>query len=89
MNATELASTISMVLDRPVVDRTGATGTFDVHLQWTPDPGEVGDSDAASVETNSGSIFTMLQQKLGLKLQKATGPVEVLVIDHVEKPTAN
>jgi uncharacterized protein (TIGR03435 family) len=89
MNATELAGTISMVLDRPVVDRTGATGTFDVHLQWTPDPGEVGDSDAASVDDSSGSIFTVLQEKLGLKLQRATGPVEVLVIDHVEKPTAN
>jgi uncharacterized protein (TIGR03435 family) len=89
MNATELAGTISMVLDRPVLDKTGVAGTFDVHLQWTPDPGEVGDSDAASVGDNSGSIFTVLQEKLGLKLQRATGPVEVLVIDHVEKPTAN
>lgn len=89
MNAIELAGTISMVLDRPVVDRTGATGTFDVHLQWTPDPGEVGDSDAVSVGDSSGSIFTVLQEKLGLKLQRAIGPVEVLVIDHVEKPTAN
>jgi uncharacterized protein (TIGR03435 family) len=89
MNATELAGTISMVLDRPVINRTGAMGTFDVHLQWTPDPGEVGDSDTASVEESSGSIFTVLQEKLGLKLQRATGPVEVLVIEHVERPTAN
>jgi uncharacterized protein (TIGR03435 family) len=89
MNATELAGTISMVLDRPVVDRTGATGTFDVHLQWTPDPGEVGGSGTPSVGESSGSIFTVLREKLGLKLQRATGPVEVLVIDHVEKPAAN
>ncbi len=89
MNVTELAGTISMVLDRPVFDKTGVVGTFDVHLQWTPEPGEVGDSDAASVGGSSGSIFTVLQEKLGLKLQKSTGPVEVLVIDHVEKPTAN
>ena len=89
MNVTELAGTISMVLDRPVVDRTGITGTFDVHLQWTPDPGEVGDAETASVSESSGSIFTVLQERLGLKLQKATGPVEVLVIDHVEKPSAN
>jgi uncharacterized protein (TIGR03435 family) len=89
MNATELAGTISMVLDKPVVDRTDIAGTFDVHLQWTPDPGEVGDSNAASVEDDSGSIFTVLPEKLGLKLQRATGLVDVLVIDHVEKPTAN
>jgi uncharacterized protein (TIGR03435 family) len=87
MNATELAGTISMVLDRPVFNKTGVAGTFDVHVQWTPDPGEVGDSDAASLGDSSGSIFTVLHEKLGLKLQRATGPV--LVIDHVEKPTAN
>lgn len=89
MNVSELAGTIAMVLDRPVVDRTGVAGTFDVHLQWTPEPGEVGDSDAASAGDSSGSIFTALEQRLGLKLQKAMGPVEVLVIDHVEKPTGN
>jgi uncharacterized protein (TIGR03435 family) len=89
MSATELAGTISMVLGRPVVDRTRAEGTFDVHLQWTPDPGEVGDSDAASIGESSGSIFTVLKERLGLKLQRATGPVEVLVIDHVERPSAN
>ena len=89
MNVTELAGTISMVLDRPVFDKTAIAGTFDVHLQWTPDPGEVGDSDAASLGDSSGSIFTVLQEKLGLRLQRAIGPVEVLVIDHVEKPTGN
>jgi uncharacterized protein (TIGR03435 family) len=72
-----------------VIDKTGFAGTFDVHLQWTPDPGEVGDSDAVSVVDSSGSIFTVLQERLGLKLQRGTGPVEVLVIDHVEKPTGN
>jgi uncharacterized protein (TIGR03435 family) len=89
VSATELADTISMVFDRPVVDRIGAKGTFDVHLQWTPNPGEVGDSDTASIGESSGSIFTVLQERLGLKLQRATGPVEVLVIDQVERPVAN
>jgi uncharacterized protein (TIGR03435 family) len=89
INMTELAGTISMVLNRPVIDKTGAGGTFDVHLQWTPEPGQVGDADGASFENSSGSIFTALQEKLGLKLEKATGPVDVLVIDHVEKPDAN
>ena len=89
MSATELAGTLSMVLDRPVIDLTGVKGTFDVHLQWTPDPGEVGGSDITSIGESSGSIFTVLKERLGLKLQRANGPVEVLVIDHVERPTAN
>ncbi len=88
MNVTELAGTISMVLNRPVIDKTGLSGTFDVHLRWTPEPGEVGNPDTP-FEKSSGSIFTALQEKLGLKLRNATGPVDVLVIDHVEKLTAN
>ena len=88
MNATELSGTISMVLNRPVIDKTGLSGTFDVHLRWTPEPGEVGNSDTP-FEKSSGSIFTVLQEKLGLKLRSATGPLEVLVIDHVEKLSAD
>lgn len=88
MNVTELTGTISMVLDRPVIDKTGFTGTFNVHLQWTPEPGEVGDPNTP-FDKNSGSIFTVLQEKLGLKLRKATGPVDVLVIDHVENVSPN
>ncbi|HVW08874.1 MAG TPA: TIGR03435 family protein [Bryobacteraceae bacterium] len=89
MNVTELAGTISMVLDRPVIDKTGVSGTFDVDLRWTPEPGEAGDSDETTVENSSGSIFTVLQEKLGLKLRKATGPIDVLVVDHVDQLTAN
>ncbi len=89
MKMTELAGTISMVLARPVIDKTGIAGTFDVHLKWTPEPGEVGDTNGAVFENTSGSIFTVLQEKLGLRLRRTTGPVEVLVIDHVEKPDAN
>jgi uncharacterized protein (TIGR03435 family) len=88
MNVTELAGTISMILDRPVTDKTGVTGTFDVHLRWTPEPGEVGNPNTP-FEKSSGSIFTALQEKLGLKRRNATGPVDILVIDHVEKLTAN
>ena len=88
MNVTELSGTISMVLNRPVIDKTGLSGTFDVHLRWTPEPGEVGNSDTP-FENNSGSIFSVLQEKLGLKLRKATGSVDVLVIDHVERPSTN
>jgi uncharacterized protein (TIGR03435 family) len=88
MTVTELTGTISMVLNRPVIDKTGLTGTFDVHLRWTPEQGEVGDPNTP-FEKSSGSIFTVLQEKLGLKLRSGTGPVDVLVIDHVEKPSGN
>lgn len=66
----------------PVTDSTGLTGVFDFTLEWTP--------DNASPSDNGASIFTALQEQLGLKLDARKGPVEVLVIDAVEKsPTAN
>ena len=88
MNVTELAGTISMVLNRPVIDKTDLAGTFDVQLRWTPEPGQVGDPDTP-LEKSSGSLFTVLQEKLGLKLRSATEPVDVLVVDHVERLSAN
>ncbi|MGA3202289.1 MAG: TIGR03435 family protein [Bryobacteraceae bacterium] len=67
------------VLDRAVLDRTGIVGEFDVNLEWTPD--ESPDPGA--------SIFTALQEQLGLKLETQKGVVDVLVVDHVERPSAN
>ena len=75
-----LATMVSNVADRPVIDRTGLTGTFDWSLQWTPDP-------SASPANDSISLFTALQEQLGLKLEPTRGPVDVLVIDHAERPT--
>jgi uncharacterized protein (TIGR03435 family) len=82
------------VLDRPVVDRTGLAGRYDFQLQWTPDRSQFismrvkvpapPDDPAAPPD-----LFTAIQQQLGLKLESAKAPVEVLVIDHVEKPTGN
>jgi uncharacterized protein (TIGR03435 family) len=67
------------VLGRPVLDRTGIAGEFDVDLEWTPDE-----------STDIGpSIFTALQEQLGVKLEAQKGVVDVLVIDHVERPSAN
>jgi len=63
---------------RPVVDRTGLTGRFDFTLNWAPE---------GSTDTDAPSIFTALQEQLGLKLQPARGVVEVLVVDSVESPT--
>jgi uncharacterized protein (TIGR03435 family) len=69
---------------RTVVDRTGFKGTFDVDLKWNPD-----EATANPTTDTAPSIFTALQEQLGLKLESARGPVEVLVIDSVSKPSEN
>ena len=66
-------------VDRVVVDRTGLSGGFDLTLEWTP--------DELSAASSGASIFTALQEQLGLKLEPTRGPVEVLVIDQVQRPT--
>ncbi len=71
--------------DRPVVDRTGLTGTYDLKLVFTPElRSRTSDPDPADI-----SIFTAVQEQLGLRLEPQKAMVEILVIDHVEKPTAN
>ena len=70
-------------MDRPVLDRTGLTGTFDFSLEWSlaPDPRQPPD---AQPEDSGPTFLEALQEQLGLKLKSAKGPVDVLVIDHVE-----
>ena len=70
-----------------VLDETGLSGPFDVRLEWTPDLTPSGGDAAAMSE--AVSLFTALQEQLGLKLEPARGPVDVLVIEHVQRPTAN
>lgn len=85
--AANLSRSYNTVLGRDIIDKTGIPGTFDIHLTWTNDPGSM---DAASTSTAAdASIFTALQEQLGLKLRSAKGPVEVLVIDHIETPSPN
>lgn len=87
-----LASQLGQQLGRFVVNQTGLKGDFDFHMEWTPDPGQNlgGDSETPPPAGADGpSLFTALPQQLGLKLESAKGPVEVLVIDHVEKPSEN
>jgi uncharacterized protein (TIGR03435 family) len=85
-------------LRRMIIDKTGLTGTFDVHLKWSIDTttgiAGLGGPDASGAVTapeslTGPSIFTALQEQLGLKLESTKGPVEVLVIDRVEKPSSN
>jgi uncharacterized protein (TIGR03435 family) len=90
----EMVSWLSGNTSRTVIDKTGYAEKFDAAMTWTPDgPARQGPGDdsskAASDDTVGPSIFTALQEQLGLKLESSKGPVEVLVIDHVEKPSAN
>ena len=80
-----LATALSgFAVDGLVIDRTGLTGNFDIELQWTPDNLR---SVAAAAGGDGPSLFTALQEQLGLKLEAARGPVEYLVIDSAEQPT--
>ncbi|HKE27424.1 MAG TPA: TIGR03435 family protein [Bryobacteraceae bacterium] len=83
-----LAKYLSGQLDRMVVDKTGMQGTYDFTLKWTPDTAQT-PALSSSTMGDAPSIFTAVQEQLGLRLQPARGPVEVIVIDHVEKPLPN
>jgi uncharacterized protein (TIGR03435 family) len=95
---TSLANMLSQQLHRTVIDKTGLTGKYDLELNWTPDQGadpmfKGADSSQQRAdpppESSGPSIFTAVQEQLGLKLQSAKGPVETIVIDHVEMPSEN
>jgi bla regulator protein blaR1 len=96
------AQVLSRQIGRLVVNKTGLKGNYDFTLKWTPDegqgkmfagpkdPGDGRAGEAAPPADASGpSIFTALQEQLGLKLESQRGPVETIVIDHVEKPSGN
>ncbi len=94
-NAVPISSLIYQLsgqLDRTVIDKTGLKGEYDLHLKWTPEQAAMAGPDGgAHAETNDTppSIFTALQEQLGLKLQPTKGPVETLVVDRAELPTEN
>jgi uncharacterized protein (TIGR03435 family) len=102
VSMTDLVRTLSNVLGRTVVDKTGFTTTFDVNLQFTPDESLAGlpvPPPSPDLPNNStrpvpspdlyGTIFAAIQEQLGLKLESAKGPVDMLIIDSVEKPSDN
>jgi uncharacterized protein (TIGR03435 family) len=76
-------------LDRPVINKTGITGKFDFRLEYAPDDPSGGPPAAPSNDPVGPSIFTAVQEQLGLKLEPGKGPGEFLVIDHVERPSEN
>lgn len=90
----DLIKVLSGMLQRPIIDKTDFSGKFDVNLRFVyeqeatagiPNPWQTPDGDA----TGNPSIFTALQKQLGLRLVSARGPVEVLVVDHAERPSEN
>jgi uncharacterized protein (TIGR03435 family) len=89
-NATmdRFAEILSRQTDRPVVNETGLEGVFNLKLQWTPESATPAKQpDGAAID--GPSLFTAIQEQLGLQLRARKVPVEVLVIDHLEKPSAN
>jgi len=76
------------ILDRPVIDRTGLSGkVYDFTLTWSPEPGQFGNSSTSDLA--GPSLFTAVQEQLGLKLDTQKAQVEYLVIDRIQKPTEN
>jgi uncharacterized protein (TIGR03435 family) len=79
------AEVLARKMDLPVVNQTGLAGIFNFKLQWTLDSAPPSDRQTA----DNVSIYTALEEQLGLRLRAAKAPVEVLVIDHAEKPGEN
>lgn len=92
-----LAQSLSNQLRRPVLDKTGLTGNYDFKLTWTPDaaqgfggpPVPPGADAPPAPDPNGPTIFTAVQEQLGLRLESQKGPVDVIVIDRAERPTEN
>jgi uncharacterized protein (TIGR03435 family) len=80
----ELVRVLAVAARRPVLDRTALSGLYDIRLQFVDETPDAPLSDSTGL-----SVFAALQEQLGLKLDSTKGPVEFLVIDHVERPTAN
>jgi len=96
LSMSTLATLLSRQLGSTVLDKSGLTGSYDFTLQWTPDANQVavangmqGTDNPPPPDASGPSIFTAVQEQLGLELKSQTGPVGILVIDHVESPSEN
>ena len=88
---TMLAGLLALILDRPVIDKTGIPNYFEIQLEFSPDDAAARDpgAPAAVKAPDAPGIFQAIQEQLGLRLLPAKGPVDVLVIDRIEKPSGN
>jgi uncharacterized protein (TIGR03435 family) len=94
----QLLDTLSRFTGRTVLDKTNLTGKYDIEVQYTPEQGQFqappggappGMPPMPPIDPNGPSLFTALQEQLGLKLESQKGPVEIIVIDHIERPSEN
>jgi uncharacterized protein (TIGR03435 family) len=90
------AGLLGLILDRPVIDKTGITNYFEIRLKFSPDDSAASrlatadpGSPAAVSSPDAPGIFQAIQEQLGLRLVPAKGPVNVLLIDHIERPSEN
>lgn len=91
----QLAVSLSVDLERPVLDKTGLSGSYEFTLEWTRDEPQVlpgmSATEARSIgpEARGPSIFTAIEEQLGLKLESEKAPVDMVVVDHAERPSEN
>ena len=87
----DFSSMLRLVTGRPVIDKTGVAGRFDIRVEFSRDGTELANVRQAAPADPGGppSIFVAIQEQLGLKLEAGRGPVETLVIDHFERPSGN
>jgi uncharacterized protein (TIGR03435 family) len=98
VSITQLLDPLSRFTGRNVIDKTNLTGKYDIDLQYTPDLGQFpsipggtppGIPSLPPIDPNGPSLFTALQEQLGLKLESQKAPVELIVIDSIERPSEN
>ena len=89
----DFAKILAPLLSRLVIDRTGLAGTYELSLQWTPligqEPPVPGVDAQPPGDPNGPAIFTAIQEQLGLQLKSQRGPVDIVTIERVEKPSEN
>jgi len=84
----DLAKAVALILERPVVNKTGLTGRYDIRLKWSVE-GQRLNGEVVQDGGTAPSMFTAVKETLGLELKPTHGPVQVLVVDAAEEPTAN
>jgi bla regulator protein blaR1 len=95
MPISQLATSLSNQLGRPVIDKTGLTAKYNITLEWTPDEtqpplgGVVDPTRPPSNDSTGPTIYAAVQEQLGLKLESEKAPVDMLVIDSAEKASEN
>ena len=91
VSMSDLAEVLEALLGDPVIDRTGIVGQFSVKLQWTPDDFQKKGTvlDSSTPATESGSLFSVIEEQVGLKLEHRRIPVDVIVVTTAQKPSEN